>query len=161
MYVKNSTKFQPRENRALTANNRPSVSAPEASFLRSTQQSPPSTGFIVSLCLVLSVQMGIRNHQATTTQFHRKGRGSFKLKLGASCMPIRTLSNTSAFALSSSMTTVYSSLDFYSTSTTVPDQLQGGHPYDRLSIIQLYEMGPKYRGLTSAVTGRSPRQEPK
>ena len=27
-YIKKSTKFQPRENRALTANNRPSVSAP-------------------------------------------------------------------------------------------------------------------------------------
>lgn len=27
-YIKKSTKFQPRENRALTTNNRPSVSAP-------------------------------------------------------------------------------------------------------------------------------------
>lgn len=104
--------------------------------------------------------MGIRNHQATTTQFHRKGRGSFKLKLGASCMPIRNLSKTSAFALSSSMTTAYSSLDFYSTSITIPDQLQGGHPYDRLPIVQRHEMGPKYRGLSSAIAGRSPRQEP-
>lgn len=34
-HIKKSTKFQPRENRALTANNRPSVSAPKTSFQKS------------------------------------------------------------------------------------------------------------------------------
>ena len=35
-HIKKSTKFQPHENRALTTNNRPSVSAPDISFQKST-----------------------------------------------------------------------------------------------------------------------------
>lgn len=46
-YIKKSTQFQPRENRTLTANNRPSVSAPEFDglmqvFLRSGPPKMPA-----------------------------------------------------------------------------------------------------------------------
>jgi len=42
-YTKKSTKFQPRENRALTSNNRPSVSAPFKSAIRlQAKHAPPS-----------------------------------------------------------------------------------------------------------------------
>ncbi|MEB3440586.1 hypothetical protein U8291_26530 [Pseudomonas sp. A2] len=51
-YNKKSTKFQPRQNRGLTANNRPSVFGTRDQFsevydfLRNTQQSPPSVGIV-------------------------------------------------------------------------------------------------------------------
>lgn len=61
-YIKKSTKFQPHENGALTASNRPSVSAPHSDWpvaifrLLALLRSPPCAGFFVAVFYAVNLR---------------------------------------------------------------------------------------------------------